>query len=445
MTMRGETQHRGNARSGGRTRQNAWQRWALLACFGWFGTAVIAGCTGDTVEPVAGEISAKEIGKIPEISSTGPHPKAVIEEVTYHFGTMEHGSEGEHAFVIRNEGEAALELYSSPKESSCQCTIGKVGNTVLAPGESTEITLSWTIKSPAPKFSHFAKVRTNDPENPTVDLRVEGFVGQHIAVRPHGNWSMGRVESEDQAVITGTLHSETVDEFKILKIESSDPHMTAQWRVLDPGEVADLRQVNESDMEAMTGTPEEIEKAKQDALDNTPPPTYGYELTARLDNEIALGAFKINLAVHTDVERAPITNITVTGTRVGAIELLPIGRHTWSPTTMRLRLDEFPAKQGKKVTLMMFVSVPDDLDFKILDLVSDTEWLVGTYEKDEKFPGKGRERHFIKMEIPPGSPPHSRLRSSGGSHGPAKVTIKTNHPEAEEIRFEIEYLSTGPR
>src|SRR5689334_21555935 len=52
---------------------------------------------------------------------SAPQPKAVIEETEFKFDCMEVGEERSHAFVIRNEGQAPLEVVAGP--TTCQCTV----------------------------------------------------------------------------------------------------------------------------------------------------------------------------------------------------------------------------------------------------------------------------------------------------------------------------------
>ena len=116
---------------------------------------------GDTLNKADTRRSQPE-QPIPVPSKTGPQPKAVTDETEYDFGVMKQGSKGRHVFVIRNEGKAPLEMVALKKDMTCQCTVGELGKEGLRPGESTDVTLSWTIKSPNPNYQHHAIVRTND-------------------------------------------------------------------------------------------------------------------------------------------------------------------------------------------------------------------------------------------------------------------------------------------
>src|SRR5579859_1602904 len=57
----------------------------------------------------------------PPVATSGPQPKAVIDQTEFDFGRMEVGEERQHEFTISNEGQAPLVLKKG--KTTCQCTI----------------------------------------------------------------------------------------------------------------------------------------------------------------------------------------------------------------------------------------------------------------------------------------------------------------------------------
>ena len=84
-------------------------------------------------------------GDIPVPAKTPPHPKAVFESTEHNFGMMHQGQKGEYTFIVSNDGEAPLRMVARQEDTTCQCTVGKVGKKGIAPGESSEVTLNWEI------------------------------------------------------------------------------------------------------------------------------------------------------------------------------------------------------------------------------------------------------------------------------------------------------------
>ncbi len=129
--------------------------------------------------------------EVPQISETGPWPKAEVPDLNHHFGRMQlHSTGGHHEFVIRNKGEAILELVAG--KATCQCTKFTVRKDKLAPGEETIVDIDWKAETKTPAFSHGGPVFTNDPKMPKIDFVVEGIIDAAIDVFPNrcGMWEM---------------------------------------------------------------------------------------------------------------------------------------------------------------------------------------------------------------------------------------------------------------
>ena len=86
---------------------------------------------------------------------------------------------------------------------------------------------------------------------------------------------------------------------------------------------------------------------------------------------------------------------------------------------------------------MLFVKKEkESQDFKIEEAKIDPPVIKYELTKDTKFQGAGREKFDLLLEVPAGSAPVSL-----GAQNRGKITLTTNHPEAKEIRLEIEMAS----
>lgn len=407
---------------------------AALALTVWIGryNADVKVITGNPADPSQA---------IPEPVKTGPQPRAVAETTVYDFGTLEHNAEGQHKFVIRNEGEAPLQLLARPEDSTCSCTIGSLGENTLQPGEQTEIEMTWHIKNPSTQFEHSAVVRTNDPENEQIRFRVRGIVGKLMVTKPGVTWDLGSVEDDQPASVSGTVHSEILDEFEISEVETSTPLLTAEIIPLDADVLAAFSEPSEQsrlmmekmEAEAANGGPAPSPEAPQ--LASTPPAKCGYEIKVTLSPGIPVGPFREQIKIHTDVRGGQTLTVYVEGTRPGPIAVFPPPGVRWNSRDMRLRLDRFAASEGKTINLSMYVKNADD-SFKIEDIEKSDDFLNVTVKKDETVSGKNRQRLLMSFEIAPGVAPEVRDRSN-----PSTVTFKTNHPVAAEIKFSLEFVS----
>lgn len=374
----------------------------------------------------------------PKISPTGPYPKAVVDNPLHNFGSMAVGQTLSHQFILKNEGEAPLEVKKGA--TTCKCTLSEMKENTIAPGESVEIELTWTPKSAQEHFGQTATIYTNDPENQELKLQIEGMANNLIAFTgdyegsPH--WSLPTMSTTDPVSFTGKIHTKYLDEFKILDIESSQKGLTSKFKPLTAEELKEA--------DAKTG--------------------YSIEVTADPE-QFPLGGFNERLTVKTDIphdlsppgseeahdhpeghdhkhdhEHAEPSGprnfvIQVSGNHTGPIRIVPTFGVHWNPQTMVLNLGEFSAKEGKSVILSMFVEGTEQ-PLQIVDQEIAPDFLEFELKKDEKFESKNKQRYELKFAVPAEMSPVSFGRTNL-----AKVKLQTNHPNAKVIEFRVQFIS----
>jgi hypothetical protein len=95
---------------------------------------------------------------------------------------MERDTKASHAFLFTNAGNYPLMLAQG--DTTCKCTISKLKDDEVAPGESVEVVLEWESKTGGPQFRQSATILTNDPQRQRVNLTVEGVVSSSVVVEP---------------------------------------------------------------------------------------------------------------------------------------------------------------------------------------------------------------------------------------------------------------------
>lgn len=101
-------------------------------------------------------------------------PRAEIDPRTYDFGTIEEGAEVTHPFQLTNSGKSVLKIRNY--SSSCDCTILKLQQDSLKPGETMPINLFFNSKGKYGPQQRQIKLKTNDPENAVIELWLTGEV-----------------------------------------------------------------------------------------------------------------------------------------------------------------------------------------------------------------------------------------------------------------------------
>lgn len=145
-------------------------------------------------------------------------PRAVALSQEYDFGVMDPMTEGVHEFVVRNEGEADLQLALRGK--TCMCVGVDVEPRVVPPGESAIVRVHWDTKLEAQEYRHGATIATNDPEHRDIKFRVNGRVKTIIGAEPV-KLINERIMPGEASWTQTTVFSQEWDEFEIEEITTS--------------------------------------------------------------------------------------------------------------------------------------------------------------------------------------------------------------------------------
>lgn len=105
-------------------------------------------------------------------------PRLELPEFHFPFGILGVGQEVSHAFTVKNVGDKGLTV-SALKKTCCGAPKVEVAKEELAPGESTQVTVSFPISYSGDVFKS-AQLLTTDADQPVVFLTVHGLSLIHI-------------------------------------------------------------------------------------------------------------------------------------------------------------------------------------------------------------------------------------------------------------------------
>lgn len=154
-------------------------------------------------------------------------PKAVVAEPMTDAGVMAPGEKYAHDFVIRNEGNA--ELVISEVRPACGCTVAEFDQTIPPGGTGKVHTVLDTSGFAGPIAKGIA-VYTNDPVNPKIDLVIRADVQHYIAMVPGYARYIAVKKEVEKGTIHQTLWAADGQDFKILKVDSPLPYLSAHFR-----------------------------------------------------------------------------------------------------------------------------------------------------------------------------------------------------------------------
>ncbi len=109
-------------------------------------------------------------------------PKIEAVDPAYDFGSALSGPPVKHVFTIRNVGHAPLTI--GKVITSCGCTAAKPSKSVLAPGEIATIAAEVDTRFDHGHSLSVVTLATNDPQNPQVELKIEGVIKAQVTAQP---------------------------------------------------------------------------------------------------------------------------------------------------------------------------------------------------------------------------------------------------------------------
>lgn len=121
----------------------------------------------------------------------GQEPKAVVANPLYDFGSALEGTMVSHTFTIKNTGQGYLDIRGV--KTSCGCTTGQPSKMHVAPGDTTDIAVSFDTHFQKGHQVRAITVYTNDPDNPQVAMTMQGIVKKQVEAVP-GEVAFGDVK-----------------------------------------------------------------------------------------------------------------------------------------------------------------------------------------------------------------------------------------------------------
>jgi len=207
-------------------------------------------------------------------------PKAVVAEPIKDVGTVATGEKITNDFVIRNDGDAVLEITNV--QPACGCTVAQFDKTI-APGQTGKVHAvvdTTTFNGP---ISKGVSVFTNDPDTPQIELTIRAKVEPYIAVKP-GYARYITVQGEPlEGNIAQTLWATDGTAIDVTGVDSPWPYLHVTYREAKPEE-----RVGEA-------------KGKQ------------WKIEMKLTNDAKVGALTDYVTVHTNHPKQKIVQIPVSG------------------------------------------------------------------------------------------------------------------------------------
>ena len=207
-------------------------------------------------------------------------PKATIAEPLKDVGTVSKGDKIVHDFVIKNEGDADLQITNV--QPACGCTVADFDK-VIKPGQTGKVHAVVDSSTFSGPISKGVSVFTNDPEHPQIELTIHAKVEPYISIKP-GYARYITVQGEPlEGNIAQTLWAPDGTAWDITSVDSPYPFLAVTFHEAKPEErLPDA-------------------KGKQ------------WKVEMKLSNQAKVGPLSDYVTVHTNHPKQKIVQIPVSG------------------------------------------------------------------------------------------------------------------------------------
>lgn len=361
--------------------------------------------------PVATPVVSTERSIQPDVQPKSQlAPKVEVVGGTSHdFGTMQQGSSKSHAFTFRNIGKAPMKLEVAG--SSCRCTIGKLADSVLEPGEETVVTLEWKATGVLDEFSQTATIATTDPEHRQVLLSVKGIVARTILIEPPAI-NLGEVSVSDGVARTAFVFGYGDVPLEIQNVKWSDDQSA---------EMVDIKI-----------TPMEIDKQRFAHHERA---NGAAQIDMVFKSGMPLGPINARMVLDTNIKNVSNVDLAVTGTVIGDIQIL--AGSSFEANRNILNIGTVERTKGSTSRLHLSAQGPhrDSLKLEVVEVVPKDSMLVTIGEPKQQL---SRTLYPITCTVPENAPPAMFPGTSPSNFG--KVVIKTSHPDIPELRVNLRII-----
>ncbi|HEV2718421.1 MAG TPA: DUF1573 domain-containing protein, partial [Thermoanaerobaculia bacterium] len=158
---------------------------------------------------------AKAAPAAAESASDEKAPRLTIVEPVKDYGTIPKGDKLEWAFLVKNTGDADLQIIAA--KPGCGCTVTDFDK-VIKPGTTGKVTAHVDTTAFAGPIAKSVTLETNDPNTPTAQLTIHAIVKPFVEAYPAGFTRFNLLQG-DADTQTVTLYSEEDEPFEIKNIE----------------------------------------------------------------------------------------------------------------------------------------------------------------------------------------------------------------------------------
>ncbi len=335
-------------------------------------------------------------------------PRAVIPETVFDFGTGQRNSKMRHAFVIRNEGNALLELLAGP--TTCKCTLSNLEKTEVPPGGSTKVVLEWRLEGLGEDFRQSAQITTNDLPNELVTLVVQGKIIDRVKLEPA------------QLVLTSVTSNEgTKERFYLYGYGEEPVHVTSyEFGNTETASFFDLT----------------FKQVDADTLAEEENATCGTAFDLLVKPGLPLGPINQTIRLTTNTEEVGTLEVPISGSIVSDISV--VGGRGYLQELNLVKLGTCDAGVASEEKLRILVKGPhrENTQFEI-EQVDPGDALEVSLSDPKSLNNGAVYMRTLTIRVPENARRVNRLGAGNSEYG--KIVLETTHPDVKTIPIYVKF------
>ena len=293
---------------------------------------------------------AATVGGTPVIASAAP---------IYDFGTIDNEGKVLHDFTITNQGTALLEIKDV--KTSCGCTVAELNDKLLDPGESTDISATFSLAGKKGLQSKFITITSNDPATPSYKLQIKGTAVPAILHEPR-TIQFGRMFNDEEKTQILKLTAMRDDlSFKIASIDTTLPAIKTNIKEIEAGKAYEIT-VSTTDA-LLEGNFTESLTIKTDAPGRAP---IVVAVTGQVIGDIGVSPTQVTIAYSSNPEDFSNYNLRVTPGRIKEFNILEV-----VPPNDRMEIELVPQGQAGFIVKIAKLTRNGELDGKEIIIRTD--------------------------------------------------------------------------
>jgi Protein of unknown function (DUF1573) len=335
-------------------------------------------------------------------------PQLLVDERNFEFGSVARKSKVRHTFKFTNIGAGTLTL--APGGTTCSmCTVSQLSKTRLAHGETADVTIEYDTTNSRQRFRQSATIRTNDSEQPRVELNIFGSVISKYEVVPD-HLVFSKISVNETKTAEVKIYSSLSDDLQVIKHELTGPDTAPFFEV-------------------------QVVPIPTDKLPDKPDVKSGCLVTVTIKPGLPLGPIRQTIRLELNTPGEEPLDIPIEAVVDSDISI--VGGKGWHAEVSTLSIGAVRSADGATRQVKILLRGPDRHGVKIHPVKIDPPWLkVTTGETSEL--NKDVDQIPLTIEIPSGTPAVNHLGSGQGKL--AEIMFETTHPQVKHMRMYLQFI-----